>query len=200
MECISGGVYMHYLKIILGNIFMTFAYAYIAVPFGIVNGGVTSFAMVLDKNLPGNISFWTNTLYLSLLIIYYIFMGYKCFINALFSCIAFILFFTLFTAFPLMLPLPFFLAVPCMGILIGIGYYFCISARSTALGFDTIAIILHDRNPKINLALTIYICNVIVLLSGLFTYGIVSVIAGIICSGLQSFVLNLLTKRNKKRI
>lgn len=87
-----------------------------------------------------------------------------------------------------------------MGILIGIGYYFCISARSTALGFDTIAIILHDRNPKINLALTIYICNVIVLLSGLFTYGIVSVIAGIICSGLQSFVLNLLTKRNKKRI
>ncbi|WP_304066640.1 YitT family protein [Megamonas hypermegale] len=191
---------MNYLKIILGNIFMTFAYAYIAVPFGIVNGGVTSFAMVLDKNLPGNISFWTNTLYLSLLIIYYIFMGYKCFINALFSCIAFILFFTLFTAFPLMLPLPFFLAVPCMGILIGIGYYFCISARSTALGFDTIAIILHDRNPKINLALTIYICNVIVLLSGLFTYGIVSVIAGIICSGLQSFVLNLLTKRNKKRI
>ena len=191
---------MNYLKIILGNIFMTFAYAYIAVPFGIVNGGVTSFAMVLDKNLPGNISFWTNTLYLSLLIIYYIFMGYKCFINALFSCIAFILFFTLFTAFPLMLPLPFFLAVPCIGILIGIGYYFCISARSTALGFDTIAIILHDRNPKINLALTIYICNVIVLLSGLFTYGIVSVIAGIICSGLQSFVLNLLTKRNKKRI
>ena len=107
---------MNYLKIILGNIFMTFAYAYIAVPFGIVNGGVTSFAMVLDKNLPGNISFWTNTLYLSLLIIYYIFMGYKCFINALFSCIAFILFFTLFTAFPLMLPLPFFLAVPCIGI------------------------------------------------------------------------------------
>ena len=191
---------MNYLKIILGNIFMTFAYAYIAVPFGIVNGGVTSFAMVLDKNLPGNISFWTNTLYLSLLIIYYIFMGYKCFINALFSCIAFILFFTLFTAFPLMLTLPFFLAVPCIGILIGIGYYFCISARSTALGFDTIAIILHDRNPKINLAFTIYICNVIVLLSGLFTYGIVSVIAGIICSGLQSFVLNLLTKRNKKRI
>ena len=191
---------MNYLKIILGNIAMTFAYAYIAVPFGIVNGGVTSFAMVLDKNLPGNISFWTNALYLSLLIIYYIFMGYKYFINALFSCIAFILFFTLFTAFPLMLPLPFFLAVPCMGILIGIGYYFCISARSTALGFDTIAIILHDRNPKINLALTIYICNVIVLLSGLFTYGIVSVIAGIICSGLQSFVLNLLTKRNKKRI
>lgn len=191
---------MNYLKIILGNIAMTFAYAYIAVPFGIVNGGITSFAMVLDKNLPGNISFWTNTLYLSLLIIYYIFMGYKCFINALFSCVAFILFFTLFTAFPLMLPLPFFLAVPCMGILIGIGYYFCISARSTALGFDTIAIILHDRNPKINLALTIYICNVIVLLSGLFTYGIVSVIAGIICSGLQSFVLNLLTKRNKKRI
>lgn len=194
------GEFMNYLKIILGNIFMTFAYAYIAVPFGIVNGGVTSFAMVLDKNLPGNISFWTNTLYLSLLIIYYIFMGYKCFINALFSCIAFILFFTLFTAFPLMLPLPFFLAVPCIGILIGIGYYFCISARSTALGFDTIAIILHDRNPKINLAFTIYICNVIVLLSGLFTYGIVSVIAGIICSGLQSFVLNLLTKRNKKRI
>ena len=189
------GEFMNYLKIILGNIFMTFAYAYIAVPFGIVNGGVTSFAMVLDKNLPGNISFWTNTLYLSLLIIYYIFMGYKCFINALFSCIAFILFFTLFTAFPLMLPLPFFLAVPCIGILIGIGYYFCISARSTALGFDTIAIILHDRNPKINLALTIYICNVIVLLSGLFTYGIVSVIAGIICSGLQSFVLNLLTKK-----
>lgn len=191
---------MNYLKIILGNLAMTFAYAYFAVPFGIINGGVTSFAMVLYQILPGNISLWTNLLYLSLLAVCYIFMGYRYFINALFSCAAFIIFFTLFTAFPLALPLPFFLAVPFMGILIGIGYYLCISARSTALGFDTVAIILHDRNPKINLALTIYICNVIVLLSGLFTYGLISVIAGIICSGLQSFVLNLLTKINKKRI
>lgn len=186
---------MHYLKIILGNVAMTFAYAYFAVPFGIINGGVTSFAMVLNQILPVNISLWTNTLYLSLLIICFIFMGYKYFINALFSCAAFIFFFTLFTMFPLVVPLPFFLAVPIMGILVGIGYYLCISARSTALGFDTIAIILHDRNPKINLALTIYICNIIVLLSGLFTYGIISVIAGIICSGVQSFILNLLTKK-----
>lgn len=186
---------MNYLKIILGNLAMTFAYAYLAVPFGIINGGVTSFAMVLNQILPGNISLWTNLLYLSLLTVCYIFMGYRYFINALFSCAAFIIFFTLFTAFPLALPLPFFLAVPFMGILIGIGYYLCISAQSTALGFDTVAIILHDRNPKINLALTIYICNVIVLLSGLFTYGLISVIAGIICSGLQSFVLNLLTKK-----
>lgn len=186
---------MNYLKIIFGNIAMTFAYAYIAVPFGIINGGVTSFAMVINHILPNNISFWTNTLYICLLIMCYIFMGRKYFINALFSCIAFILFFTFFTLFPIKLPLPFFLAVILMGILIGIGYYLCISAKSTALGFDTIAIILHDRNPKINLAFTIYICNVFVLLSGLVTYGLISVIAGIICSGIQSFTLNLLIKK-----
>ena len=37
-----------YLSIILGNLLITGAYAFITVPNKIVNGGVTSFSMILE--------------------------------------------------------------------------------------------------------------------------------------------------------
>ena len=37
------------LKIVVGNLLITFSYAFITVPNGIVNGGVTSFSMILSS-------------------------------------------------------------------------------------------------------------------------------------------------------
>lgn len=41
------------------------------------------------------------------------------------------------------------------GVLVGIGYYFCISAKSTAVGFDVIALIL---NKKIRKSISHFAC------------------------------------------
>ncbi|GLG91271.1 YitT family protein [Sellimonas catena] len=109
------------LKIILGNFLITGAYAFITVPNEIVNGGVTSFSMILGS----------------------------------------------------------------------------ISSESTAVGFDVIALILNKKNPKINIALTMYLINTCVLLFGLLSYGITSVLTGIGFTALQSLTLNCLLKRKE---
>lgn len=109
------------LKIILGNFLITGAYAFITVPNEIVNGGVTSFSMILGS----------------------------------------------------------------------------ISSESTAVGFDVIALILNKKNPKINIALTMYLINTCVLLFGFLSYGITSVLTGIGFTALQSLTLNCLLKRKE---
>ena len=109
------------LKIILGNFLITGAYAFITVPNEIVNGGVTSFSMILGS----------------------------------------------------------------------------ISSESTAVGFDVIALILNKKNPRINIALTMYLINTCVLLFGLLSYGITSVLTGIGFTALQSLTLNCLLKRKE---
>ena len=76
------------------------------------------------------------------------------------------------------------------GVLVGIGYYFCISAKSTAVGFYVIALILNKKNPKVNIALCMYTINVCVLLFGLFAYGMISILMGIGFTALQSLTLN----------
>ena len=48
------------LKIVVGNLLITFSYAFITVPNEIVNGGVTSFSMILSSVTDLGISFYTK--------------------------------------------------------------------------------------------------------------------------------------------
>lgn len=85
-------------------------------------------------------------------------------------------------------------AVIIAGVTVGAGYFLCIDAKATAVGFDTVALLLHSRHPKINVAVTMFIINVAVLSLGFFVYGISSVIFGLIFSGIQALSLNTLTR------
>lgn len=189
------GEMMAFFKMIIGNLFFTSAYAFIAVPKGIINGGVTSFAMVLGKMTGLDIALLTNTLLVALLLACLVFLGREYFFNALFSGTCYMIFFTTFYRLSFEVDLPFIACVPIAAVLVGIGYYFCIAAKSTSVGVDTIALILHKRNPKRKIATTMYACNVLVLLLGFFTYGWISVAAGIVFSGIQSLTLHLLLKK-----
>lgn len=186
---------MAFLKIIVANFLFTGAYAFIAVPKGIINGGVTSFAMVLGKMTGIDIAILTNALLFVLLLSCLIFLGRRYFFSALFSGLCYMLLFTTFYHLPLTLDLPLAICVPLAAVLVGIGYYLCIDAKSTSVGVDTIAIILHERNPKRKIATTMCLCNVTVLLLGFFTYGWISVLAGIAFAGIQSLTLHFLLKK-----
>ncbi|MDQ7862421.1 YitT family protein [Peribacillus frigoritolerans] len=61
------------MKIIAGNISMTFAYAYLIVPNEIINGGVTSSALLLNALLGYNIAMLANLVTGLLLIICLVF-------------------------------------------------------------------------------------------------------------------------------
>ena len=183
-----------YFCIILGNILITGAYAFITVPNEIINGGVTSFSMVLGKFFSINLSVFVNVITIFLLLLCLIFLGKDFFIGSIFSCVCYLSFFTFFHSFGIGLLLHPVFCILIAGITVGIGYYLCIHAKSTAISFDVIALILNKKNPKINIAFTMGIINVFVLLTGLAAYGPLSVILGIAFTAIQTFTLNQLQK------
>lgn len=77
------------------------------------------------------------------------------------------------------------------GVIVGTGYYMCLSAESTAIGFDVLALILKRKFEWMDVAVTMGIINVTVLL---ISFGIVSVICGIFFTVVQSFTLKLALK------
>lgn len=186
---------MRFITIIIGNLLITSAYAFITVPKGIVNGGVTSFAMVMGKLSGGDVAVIVNIIMLLLLLICLLYLGRSYFIGALFSGICYMALFTFFHHLNQSAPLPLWLSVIIVGIGVGSGCYLCIRAKSTTIGFDTIALILYQRNPKLNIAWTMYCCNTVVLLLGAFTYGFVSVAAGLALTLVQTLTLNILLKK-----
>ena len=64
-----------YLSIILGNLLITGAYAFITVPNKIVNGGVTSFSMILEEVTSINLTYLVDFITILLLLLCYIFLG-----------------------------------------------------------------------------------------------------------------------------
>ena len=58
---------MRYVKIILENILITWAYAFLTVPHKIINGGVTSFSMIAASFLHSDTALIANVITLLLL-------------------------------------------------------------------------------------------------------------------------------------
>ena len=203
-----------YTLIAFGLTILNFAYVMVTVPHGIINGGVTSFSMILARlplteALPVNA--WVTIVTAILAALCCIFLGRSIFIASLFSCVVGVAAFNFFT---LIIPqsvietmvrlgqaganpvIPGGLALELIAaaIVVGAGYYFCLSNDSTAVGMDTIALILHTKNEKIPIAYALYAINIMVLLLGLYTYGWRCVLMGIAFAGIQALTLNTMLK------
>ena len=188
------------LRIVAGNICITSAYAFITVPYHIVNGGVTSFSMILHNFIDLDISFFTNAITLILLILCYIKLGKEFLFNSLLSSISYMVFFSIFHTLNISCPLPLPLAVIVASIMVGIGYFLCISSNSSTVGFDVLAIILHKKHPSFQIALTMRYINIVIVMLGLASYGWKAVLIGIIFTFLQTQSLKLLLDRYEKKI
>ncbi|MGF2189381.1 YitT family protein [Vagococcus fluvialis] len=188
------------IKIIIGNLLMGLAYAKWMKPNAIINGGVTSVAMILEKVTGLNILYLTNGVTLILLIVCWFYLGKENFAKSLFSSICYNAFFSLFYMLPINLqinlPVDFLLA----SMFISMGYYCCLSSNSSTVGMDVIALVLYKKNNKLNLAKTIRYINYVVLIFGLMTYGFQSVVIGVIFSYVYSFFLDRLMIANKKGV
>ena len=170
--------YLRFLRIFIGNILITGAYAFIT--------GIS-------------ISFWVDFLTVLLIVISLIFLGKTYFVGALFSSVCYMVLFNLFhwTGFEVVVPLVFgtpILATPIAAILVAGGYYFCIAAKATAVSFDTVAMILNKKNPRFNIATTMMVINIAVLLTGAATYSLSAVVCGIVFTFLQGQCLKLFLK------
>ena len=188
--------WLRFFRIFLGNILLTGAYAFITVPKIILNGGVTSFSLVLEAWTGIDVAILVDILSVLLIIISYIFLGKNYFVGALFSSICYMGLFNVFhwTGWELPFPEHFgtpVLATPVAALLVAAGYYFCIASQATAVSFDTIALILNKHNARFEIATTMMVINIVVLLSGAATYSISAVLCGLIFTFLQAQFLKV---------
>lgn len=183
-------------SILLGNLFITGAYAFITVPHAIINGGVTSFSLVLQNLIQIDVGIITNVITLLLLVLCYLGLGKEYFYKSILSSLCYMGFFNLFHSWNISLQLPDLICLPIASLMVGIGYYLCLRAKSSTVGFDVLALVLHRRDESISIAKTMRLINVAVILCGLISYGWLSIMMGIIFTLIQTKVLDLLLNKN----
>lgn len=186
--------------ILLGNIFMGIAYSKWMVPNEIINGGVTSISMILNKVLSVPLLYLSNGLTLLLLITCYIFLGKDNFSKSIFGSLFYITLFSLFYSLPFSLHVNIVVDLILACIFIGMGYYCCIIVNASTVGVDVIALIMHKKNNNINIAKTISKINMVVLFVGLIVYGVKSIIIGMIFTSIYSRILDYFLKVNPLKV
>ena len=82
--------------IVLGNLLLTSAYAFLTVPNNIINGGVTSTSLLLSYYFHIDIGYIVTILIVLLLIFGRVTLGKEFFYRSLFSSVCYMVFFNLF--------------------------------------------------------------------------------------------------------
>ncbi len=179
---------------------MTLAYAYLIVPNEIINGGVTSSALLLHALSGYNIAMLANLVTGFLLVTCLIFLGKEYFVKSIVSSLSYMLFFNLFYSLHIRVDMNIVLVILISSVLIAVGYYLCITANASTVGFDVIALILHHKNEKMDIAATIRVINLIVLVLGLLVYGYTSIIKGVAYTLIFSYLLKRMLDRKQNSI
>lgn len=182
-----------YIIILLATSVLSAAYAWLMVPLQIVNGGVTSFSMVLSARTGISILVFTYGITLLLLLLCGVGLGQRYARGSLAACIGYLLFFALFQRFQVwsgwVFPGPVMLAVTLAGVMVGVGYGVCLRHDATIVGFDTVALLLQRVGIPLSVAMMMFVINTLVLLSGVGTFGWRSAAYGVVFAFVQSAVI-----------
>ncbi|MEY8445484.1 YitT family protein [Enterococcus ratti] len=185
------------LKIIIGNVLLGLAYAKWMKPNNIINGGVTSIAMILERVTGVSIVYLTSGVTILLLVFCWLFLGKANFFKSIVSSICYNTFFTFFYLSNINVQVNVGVDFLFASFFIAIGYYCCISANASTVGMDVIALAIHKKHPKFSIARGIRSINFFVLALGLMTYGLKSVVIGFLFSLVNSYILGFLLKQTK---
>lgn len=185
-------------KILLGNILITFSYAFFTVPREIINGGVTSSALIVHSLIGTNVTTVANILTIALVVSCLIFLGKEYFIKTIFSSICYMSFFYLFYSLKFTININIVPTIIISATSVALGYYLCVSSNASTAGFDVIALIINKRNPKLNIASSLRVINIIILLFGFLAFGYKSIIKGLVFTMIYSGILKVLFNRGFK--
>lgn len=183
------------IKIIVGNILISAAYAFITVPNEIVNGGITSFGLILENVINVDIRIIVNIITILLLVICFIFLGKEYFFKSILSSACYMGFFNLFYSFSFVIEMNKVILMLMAASTVAIGYYLCLDAKATTVGFDILALVLNKKNNKIDIAIAMRYINLLVLLLGFVNYGYKSILLGIAFTLIQTQILKYLLSR-----
>ena len=190
---------MRLARIILGNVLMSFAYAFLTVPQKIINGGVTSFSLILSGLTGVDTAVLANGITLVFLLLCLLYLGKEYFTRSIVGALCYMASFTFFHSLDICLIRERPAAVVAAAVMVGTGYFLCISQHSTGVSFDTLALILNHRCPRISVAGAMFVINLSVLILGALYYGLESVLFGIAFTAIQAVTLELWMKLWKKK-
>lgn len=182
-----------YGVIVLATVILSAAYGMMMVPLKIVNGGVTSFSMVLSAQTGVSILVFTYGITLLLLFLCVVGLGKRYAAGSLVACAGYLIFFALFNRLQVytgwVIPGSPLAVVVLAGMLVGIAYGVCLRHDATIVGFDTVALLLQRLGVPLSVAAMMFIINTLVLLSGVGTFGWRSAAYGIVFAFVQSAVI-----------
>lgn len=184
--------------IILGNIVMSFGYAQFMVPHNIINGGVTSLALITSNFFNTSIDIMNVVIMFLLLVLVTLFLGKEILVKSIISSIVYAVFFSYFVNHNFNLYCGPIVSMLLASILVAFGYFCCLVANSSTVGMDVIALIL-NKYRDLPLEKTIRVLNILILGIGFFVYGYESGILGIIFSYIYSFELGMFLKHLSNR-
>lgn len=185
-------------KIVIGMVLIAASYAFVTVPFEIINGGVTSTCLILQSLIHVDIAILNNIATLSLLLLCYLFLGKEYFAKSIISSFLYMILFAYFHSLGISVHLPKVVALMIASICVGTGYYFCISANSSTVGFDVIALILNKKNKSISIGKAMRVISFVIIFAGSLSYGLLSILYGFIFTYLQTSVLDFLLTYKRK--
>ena len=185
-------------KILLGNLLISAAYAFITVPNNIINGGVTGLAQILSKLFGLDVAYMSNGITILLLLFSLFALGKAFFLKTILSSILYMGLFSALHMSGFAILLHPAIAAVLAGALVGFAYFCCIDANSSTAGFDVVAIAIHRKYPSRNIAVTMRYISIAILLIGCFSNGVEAVLYGILFTLVQTYVLNVLLAYRSK--
>ena len=175
-----------------GNILLTATYAFLTVPNSIINGGVTSFSLVLSTLTGLDISVFSNFITCLLIVSSALAISWEFCAKSLLSSVMYMGLFTFFHMMGFSVPLPQPVAAVLAGVLVGVSYFLCIDADSSTAGFDVVAIAVNRHYPRTNVAINLRIISMLVLLLGAGVLGVWAVVFGLVFTFVETGVLKVL--------
>lgn len=196
-EVMKSGDVVSVLKIVVGMVLIAASYAFITVPLEIINGGVTSTCLILQSLIHVDIAVLNNIATLLLLGLCFVFLGKEYFAKSILGSFLYMILFAYFHSLGMSMYLPKLLALIIASIGVGTGYYFCISANASTVGFDVIALILNKKNKSISIGKAMRVISFVIIFAGSLSYGILSVVYGFLFTYLQTTILDFLLNHKK---
>lgn len=191
---VKGWIREHYktvLSIAIGNFLVASGVIFFVLPNNILSGGVATVAIVLQPFIPVSEILIINIMTISLFFIGWIFLGTRFAMSDLLSAILYPIFISTLslldtTPFEGLNPI---LSAIYAGLLLGIGLGFVFRVGGSTGGMDIPALILH-KYTHLSQSLCVMIVDGITIMLGLYTYGLNSVLTGIIAVFASSYAIN----------
>ena len=178
-----------FIEMLFGSILMAASFGLIIIPQEFSAGGVTGLAKVLQSVLPVNLSVLVFFFNMILLLAGFLFIGKEFVAKTVAVSILFPLFLEFFAGFSVnSLKEDALVSVLIAGCMLGIGAGLIIRSGASGGGFDTLAIILHQKFG-LPVAAIMNFCDVSVILLQIVGHPVLKSIYGIMAITLSSFIV-----------